>query len=410
MQPGQWSRPLEPLIRGVRPNSPQTSTRTRSARPRSCRSSTRAGHGGVERRELAAAAREDLAVMVPAVLDDRDERHARLDEPARQQARLPDPGPAVAVVRREGLGREVERLASLRAGDPRECLGGKPVQTLHHPRGIAATLESVELGKQVAAVGESVESQAIGRVEVADLRPAEQVALDWERVEAGAEVGRLAERRRVRDGDVGRHAWPAGPSDPGGDRADARAVVASGVRLGRGEARHDPVRARAVVGRRVVQAPDDRQLVHDPRLAREQLADRDAGDIRRDRPEFAPEFPGRVGLQVVGIDVAGAAPEKDLDDGRVLPPPAGGRRPRALSRSKSLRVSPPRPSVPTRRKLRRLAPSPVLDSPPSIASIVHSLGSSLRVKSPFNSLPGEIVPLAGGGGAPSGKARRPRQA
>ena len=69
-------------------------------------------------------------------------------------------------------------LRARRAGDPRECLGGKPVQTLHHPRGIAATLELIELGKQAAAVGESVESQAIGRVEVANLRPAEQVALE----------------------------------------------------------------------------------------------------------------------------------------------------------------------------------------------------------------------------------------
>ena len=34
---GQWSRPAKALIRGVRPNSPQTSTATSSSRPRSYR-------------------------------------------------------------------------------------------------------------------------------------------------------------------------------------------------------------------------------------------------------------------------------------------------------------------------------------------------------------------------------------
>ena len=74
-------------------------------------------HGGVERRDLLAAALGDRGVVVPVPLGDRDERHARLDQPAGQQAALADPGPAVAVAEPGVLAREVERLAGRGAGD-----------------------------------------------------------------------------------------------------------------------------------------------------------------------------------------------------------------------------------------------------------------------------------------------------
>ena len=53
----------------------------------------RASSGGSFLRQFV----EDLRVVVPAAVVDRDERHARLDQPAGQQAALADAGPAVAV-------------------------------------------------------------------------------------------------------------------------------------------------------------------------------------------------------------------------------------------------------------------------------------------------------------------------
>ena len=47
---------------------------------------------------------------------------------------------------------------------------------------------------------------------------------------------------------------------------------------------------------------------------RHQLADLHAGQAGRDRLERAAIFGGGVGLQVVHVDVAGAAAEHDVDD------------------------------------------------------------------------------------------------
>ena len=105
MQPGQWSRPPWPLIRGVRPNSPQTSDQHPLGQAALVQVLDQARQRGVERRELAAAAREELAVVVPAPFGDGHERDPRLDQPAGEQAGLADPGPAVAVAEPRVLAR-----------------------------------------------------------------------------------------------------------------------------------------------------------------------------------------------------------------------------------------------------------------------------------------------------------------
>src|ERR1043166_6289574 len=66
-------------------------------------------------------------------------------------------------------------------------------------------------------------------------------------------------------------------------------------------------------------APDDRELVGDLRLLREELADLHSRDVRSDRPELAAHLGGRVGLHVVRVEVAGAAAPPDHDD-RFGPP------------------------------------------------------------------------------------------
>ncbi len=124
--------------------------------------------------------------------------------------------------------------------------------------------------------------------------------------------------------DIGGHARPVRPPQPRDDRPDARPLVGPRLVLRGAEPGRDPVRPGAVVGRVVVQAPDDRQLVHDPRLPGQQLADRRARHGRRDRAELAPELAGRVGLQVIRVDVRRPAAEQHLDDRRV-PRPLGPR-------------------------------------------------------------------------------------
>ena len=83
---GQWSRPSVLLMRGVRPNSPQTTTETSFSRPRACKSSTSAETAGVEQRHVAAAFDEVLAVRavpVPAAEVQRHHAGAGFDQPAR---------------------------------------------------------------------------------------------------------------------------------------------------------------------------------------------------------------------------------------------------------------------------------------------------------------------------------------
>ena len=66
MQPGQWSRPAEPLTRGVRPNSPQTRTQHALGRGRG-RAGPRPGSPAPRRAAGAAGGSpEDLGVVVPA--------------------------------------------------------------------------------------------------------------------------------------------------------------------------------------------------------------------------------------------------------------------------------------------------------------------------------------------------------
>ena len=99
---------------GVRPKSPPTTSSTRSSRPRSCRSSTRADDRPVEERRAVLHRVEDVVVdrvVVPvadppaqrAVERDRDQIDPGLDQPPGQQAPLAPGVPPVAVAHPSGL-------------------------------------------------------------------------------------------------------------------------------------------------------------------------------------------------------------------------------------------------------------------------------------------------------------------
>ena len=86
---GQWSRPALGLIFGVRPNSPVTNTEVESSKPRCDRFVSRADRPSSSSGSSFVLERlEILAVRVPAAVSDRDEPHARFDQPRGQQAAL----------------------------------------------------------------------------------------------------------------------------------------------------------------------------------------------------------------------------------------------------------------------------------------------------------------------------------
>ena len=86
------------LMRGVRPNSPDTTTSVVSSRPRSLRSRKKRGQRRVERGSEAVLERPEVVVVrVPVAMVDRHAADAGLDQPAGHQARLAERVPAVVV-------------------------------------------------------------------------------------------------------------------------------------------------------------------------------------------------------------------------------------------------------------------------------------------------------------------------
>ena len=103
--------PLPPsFMRGVRLNSPHSTTSVVSSRPRSSRSSNSAATAAIDLRQVALHAGLQVPVMVPAAEVDGDERRAGLDQPARQQRALAPVVAAVAVAQARVFAVDVERL------------------------------------------------------------------------------------------------------------------------------------------------------------------------------------------------------------------------------------------------------------------------------------------------------------
>lgn len=64
-------------------------------------------------------------------------------------------------------------------------------------------------------------------------------------------------------------------------------------------------------GRVVIDAPNDGQAVSNSRRRRQELADANAGDARRDRSEWSAHFGRRVRLRVPCLQLAGSADEHE---------------------------------------------------------------------------------------------------
>ena len=178
-------------------------------------------------------------------------------------------------------------------------------------------------------------------------------------IPAAAEVGRVVEEvvgaaAEVRHGDIRRQPRLIGAAQPGHGRAErgpALHAVVRGVEGRAFEAREHPVVALGVVAGAVVDGPQHGQLVHQAGLLGHQLAELDAGHVGVDRAERAAILGRRLRLGVPGLHVPGAAAEPEQDDARPLLRPADRAFGPQLRSSAS--VSPPTPSAPACKKLRR---------------------------------------------------------
>ena len=148
---------------------------------------------------------------------------------------------------------------------------------------------------------------------------------------------------------------PAGRAELRQHGAERREVSGDGLVISRPPDDRRPAGQRVVgpgvvVGDRVVDRPDERQVVGLLRQHRQVLAELAARHGRLDRLELAADLRGGVGLHVPGVLVR-RAPFQEHQDHRLDLRPARCRR--LPARSRPGRLSPSRPAPPTRRTSRR---------------------------------------------------------
>ena len=187
------------------------------------------------------------AELAHAAVVERDERDARLDQPAGQQARLAERGAAVPVADVGGLVVDLERRLGGARGEQVVRLVGELVAAAASAGSAARRARTVERLDHPAAAAEPVERQPVGRRQVADPEARlVRVAADGERVVGRGQVAARREDRRVGHGHVGRQAPALVLAGLGDDaavagidqrraRADSRS--AGGARRGRGRPR-----------------------------------------------------------------------------------------------------------------------------------------------------------------------------
>src|SRR5882672_2677893 len=283
-------------------------------------------HALVEHGEVLARAVEGPAVPVPAAERQGHAAGAGLDQ-ASGHEELVEPRPRAVVLELVGalavagdgvrvfLG-DVERLGEAARGEDVHRLLLVAADSVHGPGRVRVAAEGVETGEQRLAVAEAVEGDVLEDHVGLDL-----LALGGEGAVGGAQAaGRAvvapgAVRRAGREADGGRHRRIRRAFDLREDGADIGPAALGLDAL-------PMVAAREALGRVVVavgadHGPDDRELVHDLRHAREELADLDAGDVGPDGPQLAADFGGRVRLQVPHVLVGRTARQEDHDDGFV---------------------------------------------------------------------------------------------
>ena len=163
----------------MRPNSAMQTTRVSSSMPSAVEVGDQGGEGAVGRRYedvfqpvglvgVGVPDRERRRFVGAAIPVHLDQPHARLDQPAREQAALADRRPAVAVVDRVRFLFQAERLARLGRAEQVERLAGLLVEG----RGGRVVVEERQSAGDLFAEGaaglDALDGQAVGQVDLAD--------------------------------------------------------------------------------------------------------------------------------------------------------------------------------------------------------------------------------------------------
>ncbi len=272
-----------------------------------------------------------LDVVAPV---DLHERHAVLDQPPAQQARLAEARPPVAVAQPFRLGPQLEHGRRARRQHA-EGLVAVVVQGPRRPHLVGLTSRLVHGPQQPLAVGEAFGRQVRRQLQTGDagavggvVDEAEGVVQAAQGAAALADDGLLALVQLAADDHEGR-LFRARGADAGHHAAQRRArhagqghpVEADGPRPAAGQ----PEGAgHAVVVGAGLQRAQHGQPVGQAGGLREQLAEADAGDAGRDGGEGAAVLRRGVGLGVPGVELGGAAPQPQQQDRPGRPGHAGG--------------------------------------------------------------------------------------
>ena len=259
---------------------------------------------------------------VPAAVGERDEPHARLDEPPRQEHSLAGCIAAVVVADRIGLRLDVEGTAGLLGTHQRV---GTLIKGIHG-RDVFRTLEPLKVAAhgipQPLSGRKPIGIDPVGEGQVADGEVGiGRIRTDGERTVGTAEVARTCVgRRQVRNAHVGRKVGP-------------RSIF---MRDHAAKAREGQCRARTVAGEHVVRATfmgrlavrhrsHDGDLVGDLRRFAEQFVELDARELCIDRLHVAAVFGRRERLGVERLLLRPPARQPDMDDALRLPLEVGER-------------------------------------------------------------------------------------
>ena len=164
------------------------------------------------------------------------------------------------------------------------------IDALEHRRTVELTTVSVQLAREAQPVTKTDLRQAIHQLETAMVgcrQPSRLVAIieltDTEGIVRHAQVGSTVKSKTpVVEINRSRHTRDTRPQQSG-NAGSHRGIPWATVRTGRSqESRQHPVCRCPVVAIAMRKAPDDRHLVHDPGLVRQQFADPQTGQAGRD--------------------------------------------------------------------------------------------------------------------------------
>ena len=333
----QWSRPPPPLIFGVRPNSPHQHDQRlveQAALPQvfqqrrigqvhrrhQARSSSRVG-------VLACVSQAGLSAGVArhARPVDLHQRHARLDQPPRQQHALAELIAAIAIAHRRRFLIQVER-------PPRACRAQQVERLLRaivEARDGTAAVDGVEVAVDLLQQREPIARTRSGGTSAGSVRPGS--GSRRVRIAVDAATDRRSGRGSRRPGrargcsvvpDVSGSTIDAGRPAVGRRRRCTTRAPGRASRSARrawrspsssaGAARRSASSSRSTSGRcRRWTRPQHADLVDEPRGPRHQLADVHAGHAGGDRLKLAANFERRVGLGIPRLVLRRPAEEEE---------------------------------------------------------------------------------------------------